>query len=160
MNVNIRPFGLGDVAGSQDIYLAEHAAGSNSLVGIGDEFAHGARETIEMMTGADWSLCSAGDPDLIKVDIEGFEPNFFRGAREVIDRNRPTLLLELNRTYVLADDEASLAWQELLSWLFGLYARAVLFDVDGVREVQAFDVSSLACAPRPISIGFTQKRDV
>jgi hypothetical protein len=32
--------------------------------------------------------------DLIKMDIEGFEPYALRGMRELLERNRPVLFLE------------------------------------------------------------------
>ena len=44
------------------------------------------------------SLCSAEEfrPDLIKIDVEGYEYECLRGLTQTIDDNRPTIFLELH----------------------------------------------------------------
>jgi len=44
----------------------------------------------------DEALARADRVDLIKIDIEGHEPRAIRGARNVIEQHRPTLLTEFN----------------------------------------------------------------
>ena len=52
-----------------------------------------------------WSangLCGRRRVSFIKVDIEGHEDFFLRGARAVIESNRPIMLLEINQPYYRA----------------------------------------------------------
>jgi FkbM family methyltransferase len=42
-------------------------------------------------------LCAGGDPvDLVKIDVEGFEDVALEGAREVLKRSQPALVIECN----------------------------------------------------------------
>jgi FkbM family methyltransferase len=75
--------------------------------------------------------------DCIKLDIDGFECQMFRGAREVLTRWHPTIIMEL-APYVLEEQGASLA--ELVQLLrdFG-YA---LYHTDSGKPL-AMDAASL-----------------
>jgi FkbM family methyltransferase len=58
----------------------------------------------------------AGDPpDAIKVDIEGAEGLFLHGARETLQRSKPTLLFEINPE--LLDAVSNLTPAAVLDWL-------------------------------------------
>jgi FkbM family methyltransferase len=50
-------------------------------------------------------------PDVIKIDIEGSEIDFFAGAEKVIQRHRPLLLIELHGT-----NKAVAGWLDKLSY--------------------------------------------
>lgn len=95
-NVQVLPVGLGEE--DQELpYFA--SAGANS--GIGTFLEHGTAEY-----GAASTLSvRRGDPlfeqmnlprmDILKVDVEGFEPQVLRGLRQRIRRDRPIVLTEL-----------------------------------------------------------------
>lgn len=91
-----------------DIALGERTAESNFLIpesysgmaGVSPDFS-GRHEhtkiTVSMQTADDFfDGRSIGGDVLIKLDIEGGELNFLRGAWDFIGRSRPRLLMELN----------------------------------------------------------------
>ena len=53
-------------------------------------------------------------PDLIKLDIEGYEYEAISGAQSFLSKHKPALLLELHLNYL---DERKLSAKELLSML-------------------------------------------
>jgi len=68
--------------------------------------------------------------DFIKLDIDGFEPRMFRGATQVLQRWRPTIIMEL-APYVLKEEGSSLA--ELIEILAAnSYS---LWQLDGVTKL-------------------------
>ena len=59
---------------------------------------HAVRPTAPCAPSAplDLILSGRGRIDLVKIDVEGHEPAVLEGAREVLARDRPTLLVEFN----------------------------------------------------------------
>ena len=95
-NVRVVPVGLGE----EDQELPYFAStGANS--GIGTFLQHGTAE----YQAASMLAVRHGDPlftelalpriDMLKVDVEGFEPQVLRGLRDRIRRDRPIILTEL-----------------------------------------------------------------
>lgn len=69
--------------------------------------------------------------DLVKLDIDGFEPRMLRGAGECLRRWSPIIVMEL-APYVLEEQQSSI--EELVEILAGNgYS---LFSLDGKREVR------------------------
>lgn len=83
-----------------------------------------------------------GDPDVVKVDIEGHEPQFLAGAWSMFERRRPLLMMEVNPTAWTGEAQVR-EWQDTLDQLFALYGTGLWFDTATPREVDAVDVSVL-----------------
>ncbi|WP_181832717.1 FkbM family methyltransferase [Bosea caraganae] len=55
------------------------------------------RETVRMVQlDRDLQIAALSRIDLLKIDVEGFEPAVLRGARELITRHRPYIFVEAN----------------------------------------------------------------
>lgn len=69
----------------------------------------------------------------IKIDVEGFEPSVVEGARQVIDRDRPSLLMEIEDRHLIRYNrdaagflqEIAERWPEygMYTWVDGAWAR-------------------------------------
>ena len=109
-NVQVFPIGLGEEDGELPYFAS---TGANS--GIGSFLEHGTAEyratsTLSVRRG-DPLFTELGLPrmDILKVDVEGFEPQVLRGLREHIQRDRPIILTELmDSTRASFGSEASL----------------------------------------------------
>jgi len=100
-------FGLSDTTKTTEITLREDfkngSSTGNASVITGGFIDKGFRRTeIKLKTLDDvWDKNYKSYPklDLIKLDIEGHEDFFLKGANGVIQKHRPTLLMEINKPY-------------------------------------------------------------
>lgn len=70
--------------------------------GADDEQGRRHRSHAPMSTIDSWCAKNRiGRVSFIKVDVEGFEPSVIEGARAVIDRDRPSLLLEIEDRHLV-----------------------------------------------------------
>ncbi|MDB4989998.1 MAG: FkbM family methyltransferase [Myxococcaceae bacterium] len=99
------PFGLSSQSSSAQIslredFLAGGRTGNASLVIDVSEGAF-ATETIELRALDQFARQTSllARLDLIKVDIEGHEDYFLEGARDTLDKYRPVVAMEVNKTY-------------------------------------------------------------
>ncbi len=96
-NVSLHDFGLGDVSATVSL---NRSAADRSGAYISKEAppTHGHLREAGRVEVLDAVAPSFG-PDrvgLIKIDVEGFEVPVLRGARGLLDRDRPVVLLEMN----------------------------------------------------------------
>jgi FkbM family methyltransferase len=92
--IELRPIALGNAPGLLPLTDAEfgiNAGATRFALGV----PNGAALRTVPVDTLDRALGSAS-PDAIKVDIEGAEGLFFHGARETMERSKPTLLFEMN----------------------------------------------------------------
>lgn len=99
-NVTVVPLGLSDVATTELLNVPLKRSGSMgfglSHIGKADEGRPGVTEEINITTLDIFAETQKLERiDFVKVDIEGWEFNFLKGAIEVIKRHRPILQLEI-----------------------------------------------------------------
>ena len=86
-------FGLGDVSGEFDLWEdAENFGGSKIKK---DAYSESVKVNVKRLDGCEFDL---GGLELIKIDVEGFEANVLRGAKDAIKRYQPIILFEQNET--------------------------------------------------------------
>jgi FkbM family methyltransferase len=103
--ITIYPVALSSESGSADITLREDFAGGevgNAAIAIADGKDGGFPTVTVPLARLDdlFPLIGAGSSiAVIKLDIEGHEDHFLRGARSTIGEHRPVILMEMNRWY-------------------------------------------------------------
>jgi len=142
-NVTVEPLALSDRDGSARMQVHPDAHGCDHIeLGTSAASSAGAIE-VSTITGCSYAAASPfGAPDLVKVDIEGHEPEFLNGAWEVISRQRPTMMLEVNPT-AWETPERYRTWSEMLSRLFSLYGAGDWYDSAGAVRVTEVNVNEL-----------------
>jgi FkbM family methyltransferase len=128
-NVDFLKIGLAD----RDLGPTEIAfQASYRLDGALDE----RRETVDLKT-VDTLVTSRDSPRIafIKLDVDGFEGKVIRGALKTLERDRPTLFLEIGPSHMkrIGDDSRDLtATLRELGYRFETEDRAAVADVDAL----------------------------
>jgi FkbM family methyltransferase len=86
--------GCGSAAGEAVLHQVSASTGSGSLVA-----GAAAGETVEIRRLDDIPEARERPPQLIKIDVEGFEPEVLAGARAILAEHRPLLYVELCGEY-------------------------------------------------------------
>lgn len=91
-------YGLSDVSGSFDFFIAQSAGTNASLLNVAA--AEDAQKVVGLTLTLDhWCANHQVQPDFIKCDVEGAELLVFRGARKTLNEHRPVVFAELLRKW-------------------------------------------------------------
>ncbi|MFA6175285.1 MAG: FkbM family methyltransferase [Phycisphaerae bacterium] len=92
-NVTLHSFALGDQAGTATLRSENEGTGGSSLSPdkVGSRFIEVQVETGDALVKS----ARLPAPDIVKIDVEGFEPNVLRGMRETIALKQPVIALEI-----------------------------------------------------------------
>jgi FkbM family methyltransferase len=147
-NVQPRQVACGAAAGTLRMRQVWHHL---EAVSDGDDPGTAAPgEVLEVATTTVDALCGALGfaPDLVKIDVEGYELAVLRGARETLVRHRPEIFLEIHpgRLHELGASPAELV--RLLEDLGYGFSRLGGAALPGRRVAALRDVTRLVCTPR------------
>ena len=96
-NVTVMPVAVSDCLSMPKFHIARRARASNFIEGGGNSQHGGTREVHTVMAVTiDWLSERLPAPDVIKIDVEGFESFVLDGARRTLDNARPTIICEVN----------------------------------------------------------------
>jgi FkbM family methyltransferase len=151
-NITVEPVALSDKDGRAHMAVHAKAHGCDYI-----DLEHGSGTTtqgtavftatealdVPIITGATYAADSPyGMPDVIKVDIEGHEPEFLDGAWSIVAARKPTLMLEVNpktwRTPARVE-----RWDATLRRLLDTYGHGTWIGPHGSKEVDHLDVSTM-----------------
>jgi FkbM family methyltransferase len=123
-NVEILPFGLSDARRELEIFIGESSASLHTPGERGDRRERIALETLDGISDRFERI------DFIKIDVDGHEPAFLKGAWKTIDKHSPLILLEVSHAHYL--EAGVTAWDfydELKAREFFIYHE------DGLAEI-------------------------
>ncbi len=93
-NVQVRKFGMGAQPGSGTLVFDPELAGGGTL---DPNAVASVSQTVQITTlDHDIADCALPVPDLIKIDIEGWELEALKGACQTLAAHRPALFLEMH----------------------------------------------------------------
>lgn len=93
--LDVRPYALSDQTGEATLYipLSKSGARRNNVAGLDQQGPMTDEIKVECRRLDDEDLHNVS---FIKIDVEGHELSVLRGSTQTIQRNRPTLLIEIN----------------------------------------------------------------
>lgn len=93
------PLAVADQASLLTLIIPKHGRAATHLEiagGAGNEITGGTSETLLVPTVTlDWVAQSQRPPTVIKIDVDGAEHRVLLGAREILRRHRPRILIEV-----------------------------------------------------------------
>jgi len=149
-NVTVIPKAVGSASGSIRLFLQPNASGLASAV---RSVSAEASEVTVPMTSIDEHMAAAGlrAPDLLKIDVEGYELPVIQGARSLLSAARPPAVLFESETEHLR--EAGVGFAEIVRWfeeevgfsVYGLVPEGLVRVARGARG--PISTNSLALRP-------------
>lgn len=110
-NVTTIERGIGDRESEIEIFLNPEQSGLSSVVvKPGDKFVS---QKIKLTTLDKYFITRKEKISFIKIDTEGYEPRVLRGAKELINRDRPIIYIELGGDHQQTSIEALKILKEL-----------------------------------------------
>ncbi len=94
--------GCGSAVADAVLHQVSRSTGNASLVGGGD----GAGEPVDIRRLDDIPEARERPPELIKIDVEGFEAEVLEGARSILAEHRPVLYIELCGEYATSTERS------------------------------------------------------
>jgi len=95
-NVTVFKVGLSDVREDVSIHIPEENVGGSSVIkGLNNHPAFKKSAKIKLET-LDSYIPIFTKVNVIKIDVEGLEPNVLRGGRELISKYRPVIVMEFS----------------------------------------------------------------
>jgi FkbM family methyltransferase len=104
-NIEVVPLAVGATPGQVALHQGVNSTAGSHVVDAAHTM-HGALPSIsvEVTTLDGWAAAEGGLPrlDLLKLDVEGFEPEALDGAAALLAAHRPVVVLELNSFTLIA----------------------------------------------------------
>ena len=91
--------GCGSEAAAGTLYRIGASSGNASLVPPEIALWNSMYEQVDLVRLDDFLLAREETVDFLKIDTEGYESAVLEGAREVLERDHPTLYIELSQEY-------------------------------------------------------------
>lgn len=99
-NIQVHPVGLSDAAGSFEFFAS--ASGNSGTGSFSSELATGRNRPVGRLNverGDDYfTRTQINGVDVMKIDVEGWEPKVLAGLRQTIARDRPIIFMEYSVT--------------------------------------------------------------
>jgi len=142
-NIEIHEVALTDRSGPVELLVAEHPGGST----IAPDSAPPDLRGRESVTGVTLDeLISSGavpEPDVVKIDVEGAEPQVLAGMTDTIARTRPVLVCEFDDESAQRCDEKREAFESMITEM-GYDVRRLRPSYDGA----GWQVAHVVATPR------------
>ena len=130
--IAVHPEALSSEAGTTDLFLPSDKAGTHpSAVTL--ERRDGSGQRIKVTTATLDSFAFT-DVSLLKIDVEGHERKVLRGARELLRRERPVLMVEVEQRHL------DVPIMDVLDEIVGFGYEGQFLDGSRLVPLQEFDV--------------------
>lgn len=132
-NVHVMPYALSNISGEADCSVpVENGFAIEGQASL-REMPGGGSQVFRVQTMRLDEL-NVEDVGFIKIDVEGFEYAVLEGARALLERDHPTLLIEIEQAHSVKPIE------EVFSWLQRLGYSGYFFRGGRLQSLSLFDV--------------------
>jgi len=124
-------YGLSEVNGSFDFYIAPNSCVNASLLNVAE--ATNAQKVVSLTLTLDqWCLNQQVRPDFIKCDVEGAELLVFRGGKETLIHEKPIIFTEMLRKWAKPFGYHP---NDMLAYFYNLGYECFAVSQSGVRRI-------------------------
>ena len=137
-NVEVMKFGLSDSEKNAKLFLNEVRAGAGTLA---PNQLHDSMRFTEIKVKTALQVLEKFPefiPDLIKIDVEGFEPEVLRGFGSILSVHKPKIFLEYFPN--LWSEGRKEQFHQVLNYMFDLYGSVRVVSEGEIEEVEDFNL--------------------
>lgn len=105
-NIKVFNVALSDHPGDETLYIREENSGGSTLLSLPEMESFHVDSTMKVKLVTLDSYINEWDRvDLIKIDVEGYEYEVFKGGERIIDTYRPVIIMEFSPVFYTQDYE-------------------------------------------------------
>lgn len=152
-NARIVPAALSNQIGQGSLDLNTKRAGAARIASVEDSVVSSV--SFPVTTGKDFLDTNPKLlPNLIKIDVEGHEPEVIDGIREILRTYKPALTLEVFKNLWVS--ERGGIWEGTIQSLFSIYGKALLVTDGEIRKIVKWDSDLLTGGMQTMIFGVNQ----
>ena len=111
-----------------------------------------SRDNFEIVTGDEYLQSHPKVvPGLIKIDVEGHEPDVIKGITRILSLHKPTLTIEVFKN--LWESDQGHLWEETLMYLFEIYGESLLITDGTSKKIFAWSPNYLSGGMQTLIFG-------
>lgn len=115
-NITVYNTALSDHNGDETLYVREENSGGSTLLSIPETEGFHIQSKLKVaLVTLDSFIEKFKQVDLIKIDVEGYEYEVFKGGRKLLEQFHPTIIMEFSPVFYMQDYESKA--EELLHFL-------------------------------------------
>lgn len=111
---------------------------------------------IQTTTGQTLTENGTPTPDIIKIDVEGHEPEAFKGMKTIIETTKPVILLEINAEKINPQNWET-TWNPLIKWLLNTYTTGQWFSNNKQQKITELTYETIQKQTHAASLGLTTR---
>lgn len=149
-NVKIEKFGLSNTRGFVQFEISEKRAGAGKI--LSSSVGNAQLNSIPVITG-DMYIKDFPEfkPNIIKIDVEGHEPEVVEGCLEVLREIKPVLIIEVFSN--LWDSDRDDIWDHALNTLFDIYDHGTLISDGKILYIEKWNLEYLTGGMQTLIFG-------
>lgn len=132
-NLHVEAIAIADDTGEAEMRIPRRKSGHSNQRGTLNDWEGFEAYDVATVEKKRLDDCDIADTGFIKIDVEGYELKVLEGARALLERCRPTLLVELEEVHLQCTIEEAIATVEAYGY------RGFTYGPEGLRTVALMD---------------------
>ncbi|MDB5195810.1 MAG: methyltransferase FkbM [Flaviaesturariibacter sp.] len=133
-NIRIENKALSDTTGSAELFIQPQATAVSFEASLENKYVDAIKQTVEKITLDEYCQKQNLGPNLLKIDVEGYEMKVLEGGKKIITSTRPNILIEIEARHI-----GKAGVEDIFSWFRALDYAGYFFYMGQKTPLSFFD---------------------